>query len=236
MRHRKAFNHLGRKKAHREAMLSNMANSLILNKRITTTEAKAKALRSFVEPIITRSKEDTTHSRRIAFRYLRNKEAVSELFREISPKVMTREGGYTRILKIGNRQGDNAEMVMIELVDYNESMLAAKEEKKGRTRRRRGSGKKNTEEGATTAATAEVEVAQGAEEVQAEAAEETPAAEAEAATEEVKAEEAPIEEAKPEEASAEEVKAEAETEEKPEAKAEEEKKDDEGKEEEKKEE
>lgn len=143
MRHQKKINHLGRKSAHRKAMLSNMAASLIIHKRIHTTIAKAKALRVFVEPLITKSKDDTTHSRRIVFSYLQNKEAVTELFREISKKIMERPGGYTRILKTGNRFGDNAEMCMIELVDYNETMLAGKEEGKAKsTRRRRSSTKK----------------------------------------------------------------------------------------------
>ena len=146
MRHRKKFNHLGRKSAHRKAMLANMANSLIMHKRISTTVAKAKALRVYVEPLITKSKEDTTHSRRVVFSYLQEKEAVTELFREVSQKVMTREGGYTRILKTGNRLGDNADMCIIELVDYNENMLEAKETKTKTTRRsRRGGQKKNTE-------------------------------------------------------------------------------------------
>jgi len=126
MRHNKKFNHLGRKSAHRKAMLANMANSLIEHKRITTTVAKAKALRMYVEPLITKAKDDTTHSRRVVFSYLQNKEAVSELFRDVAAKVADRPGGYTRILKTGNRIGDNAEMCIIELVDYNEAMLAAK--------------------------------------------------------------------------------------------------------------
>ncbi len=139
MRHNKSFNHLGRKKAHRKAMLSNMASSLIMHKRINTTVAKAKALKVFVEPLITRSKEDTTHNRRVVFRAIQDKNAVSELFREISVKVGDRPGGYTRILKTGTRVGDAAEMCIIELVDYNENMLAAKETapKKKRTRRGR---------------------------------------------------------------------------------------------------
>src|SRR5512139_2859968 len=123
MRHSRVINHLGRTSAHRKAMLSNMASSLILNKRITTTTAKAKALKTFVEPIITKSKEDSTHSRRTVFSYLKDKEATAELFRDISPKIADRPGGYTRILKIGNRIGDNAEMCVLELVDYNEAML-----------------------------------------------------------------------------------------------------------------
>lgn len=137
MRHRKKFNHLGRTSAHRKAMLSNMASSLIMHKRITTTVAKAKALRQYVEPLITRSKKDTTHSRRIVFSFLQDKYAVSELFREISVKVAERPGGYTRILKTGNRLGDNAEMCIIELVDYNENMLVEKSTKKSTRRSRR---------------------------------------------------------------------------------------------------
>lgn len=144
MRHRKKFNHLGRKTAHRHAMLSNMATSLIMHKRIQTTLAKAKALRQYVEPIINRSKEDTTHSRRTVFSYLQNKYAVTELFQNISQKVADRPGGYTRILKTGFRLGDNAQMCIIELVDYNENMLKEKKEtaKQPRTRRSR---KKATE-------------------------------------------------------------------------------------------
>jgi len=128
-------------------MLANMATSLIMHKKIKTTVAKAKALRTYVEPLITKSKEDSTHSRRIVFGYLQNKNAVSELFREISPKIMERPGGYTRILKIGNRAGDNAEMCIIELVDYNENLLTAKAEASAKTgkRRRRGAGKKKEE-------------------------------------------------------------------------------------------
>ena len=144
MRHGKKFNHLSRTASHRHAMLANMANSLIMHKRITTTTAKAKALRVYVEPLITKSKTDNTHSRRVVFSYLQNKYAVSELFREISNKVMDRPGGYTRIIKIGNRPGDNAEMSIIELVDYNELLLNAKEEKKTTRRSRRGSGKTKT--------------------------------------------------------------------------------------------
>ena len=139
MRHNKKFNHLGRKSAHRKAMLANMASSLIVHKRISTTVAKAKALRMYVEPLITKSKSDTTHSRRVVFSYLQDKEAVSELFRDVSEKVANRPGGYTRILRTGNRMGDNAEMCIIELVDFNEAMLAAKAEaaapKKRRSRR-----------------------------------------------------------------------------------------------------
>ncbi|QZE13217.1 50S ribosomal protein L17 [Halosquirtibacter laminarini] len=137
MRHNKKFNHLGRKSAHRKAMLSNMACSLLLHKRITTTVAKAKALRMYVEPLITKSKDDSTHNRRTVFSYLKSKTAVTELFREVSVKVADRPGGYTRILKTGNRLGDNAEMCIIELVDYNEAMLNAKDAKPAAKSRRR---------------------------------------------------------------------------------------------------
>lgn len=137
MRHRKKTNPLSRKSAHRKAMMANMATSLILNKRIKTTVAKAKALRTYIEPLITRSKTDTTHSRRVVFSYLKNKHAVSELFREVAQKVATRPGGYTRILKTGNRMGDNAEMCIIELVDYNEAMLVGAEEEKPKPTRRK---------------------------------------------------------------------------------------------------
>ena len=138
MRHNKAINHLGRQSGHRKAMLANMASSLILHKRINTTVAKAKALRSYVEPLITKCKEDTTHSRRVVFSYLKDKAAVSELFRNVAPKVADRPGGYTRVLHTGFRQGDAAEMALIELVDFNEAALAtaAKAEKKA-TRRSR---------------------------------------------------------------------------------------------------
>ena len=145
MRHRKSFNHLGRTSSHRKAMLSNMATSLILHKRITTTVAKAKALRSYVEPLITKSKDDTTHSRRIAFSYLQSKEAVTELFRKIAKKVGDRPGGYTRILKLGNRLGDNADMAMMELVDFNETLLGETTAKGKTSRRRRGGKKKSAE-------------------------------------------------------------------------------------------
>ncbi|MEA1877548.1 MAG: 50S ribosomal protein L17 [Bacteroidota bacterium] len=147
MRHGKKFNHLGRKKAHREAMLSNMAISLIMHKRIKTTVAKAKALRGFVEPLITKSKDDSTHSRRVIFSYLQNKDAVTELFREVSVKIGERPGGYTRILKTGTRLGDNADMCIIELVDYNENMLSSTQEAKTKTTRRsrRGGSKKASE-------------------------------------------------------------------------------------------
>lgn len=136
MRHNKKFNHLGRKTAHRKAMLSNMAISLIQHKRIATTLAKAKALKVYVEPLLTKAKDDTTHSRRTVFSYLQNKEAVTELFQNISQKIANRPGGYTRILRTGFRLGDNAEMCIIELVDYNENMLKEKAAKKAtRTRR-----------------------------------------------------------------------------------------------------
>ncbi len=138
MRHNKKINHLGRTSAHRGAMLSNMSTSLIMHKRIFTTVAKAKALRKVVEPIITRSKEDTTHSRRIVFSTLQNKEALTELFQNVSQKVGDRPGGYTRIIKTGHRLGDNAAMCFIELVDYNENMLKdSSASKKPRTRRSR---------------------------------------------------------------------------------------------------
>jgi large subunit ribosomal protein L17 len=144
MRHNNANNNLGRKSAHRKAMLSNMASSLILHKRIKTTVAKAKALRVFIEPILTKSKEDSTHSRRLAFTYLQDKIAVTTLFREVSPKIADRPGGYTRILKLGTRVGDAAEMCYIELVDFNETMLGIKATAEAKTTRRsrRGSKKK----------------------------------------------------------------------------------------------
>ncbi|HHC78699.1 MAG TPA: 50S ribosomal protein L17 [Flavobacteriia bacterium] len=143
MRHGKKFNHLGRKTAHRKAMLANMACSLIEHKRINTTVAKAKAVRQFVEPLITKSKSDTTHNRRVVFSYLRNKYAVTELFREVATKVADRPGGYVRIIKLGNRLGDNADMAMVELVDYNE-LYNPNGKKKKSTRRRRGGKKKAT--------------------------------------------------------------------------------------------
>ena len=149
MRHNKKFNHLGRTASHRNAMLSNMACSLIKHKRITTTVAKAKALKKFVEPLITKSKEDTTNSRRVVFSNLQDKFAVTELFKEISVKVADRPGGYTRIIKTGHRLGDNAEMCFIELVDYNENMAKTAAKKVTRTRR----SKKST---ATEAPAAEV--------------------------------------------------------------------------------
>lgn len=152
MRHGKKFNHLSRKTAHRKSMLANMACSLIEHKRINTTVAKAKALQQFVEPMITKSKEDTTHNRRIVYSRLRQKEVVAELFRDVAPKVGDRPGGYTRIIKLGNRLGDNADMAMIELVDYNEIYNADKQPKKKTTRR--GRSKKSDAVVDTTAAAA----------------------------------------------------------------------------------
>jgi len=142
MRHNKKINHLGRTSSHRKAMLSNMAASLIMHKKIVTTLAKAKALRMYIEPLLTKAKEDTTHNRRTVFSYLQNKFAVAELFRDIAAKIADRPGGYTRILKTGNRLGDNAEMCIIELVDYNETLLKSKDGKKTKSTRRRG-GKKS---------------------------------------------------------------------------------------------
>ena len=147
MRHGKKFNHLGRQTAHRKAMLANMACSLIEHKRINTTVAKAKALRVFVEPLITKSKSDTTHNRRVVFSYLRDKYAVTELFKEISVKIDDRPGGYIRIIKLGNRQGDNAPMAMVELVDYNEIYNPKGNKAKKTTRRSR---RKKSDEVATT--------------------------------------------------------------------------------------
>ena len=143
MRHGKKVNHLGRTSSHRQALLSNMASSLILNKRITTTVAKAKALRKYVEPLLTKSKEDTTHSRRTVFSYLQNKESVQTLFGEVASKIADRPGGYTRIIKLADtRLGDNAEMALIELVDFNTLYTKEGAEKKGKTRRSRAKGKK----------------------------------------------------------------------------------------------
>jgi large subunit ribosomal protein L17 len=149
MRHGKKINHLGRKKAHRMSMLANMACSLIEHKRINTTVAKAKALKQFVEPLVTKCKEDTTHHRRLVFAKLRDKESVTELFRDVAVKVGDRPGGYTRIIKLGNRLGDNADMAMIELVDYNEIYNLTKPEKKKSTRR--AGKKKPTEDSAVKA-------------------------------------------------------------------------------------
>lgn len=158
MRHQKSINHLGRTAAHRKAMLSNMACSLIKHKRIETTLAKAKELRKFVEPLVTKCKSDTTHSRRVVFSYLHDKYAVTELYREIAQKVADRPGGYTRILKTGFRQGDNAEMCMIEFVDYNETYTVHTEKKATKTRRSRG--KKNTAAAEETVAATETPAAE----------------------------------------------------------------------------
>ena len=141
MRHNKAINHLGRKSGHRKALLANMATSLILNKRIQTTVAKAKALQAYIEPLITKSKDDSTHSRRVVFSYLKNKEAVTELFRTVAPKIADRPGGYTRVLKTGFRQGDGADMALIELVDFNEAALASSTKKAAKKTTRRSSKK-----------------------------------------------------------------------------------------------
>ena len=214
MRHKKSFNHLSRTSAHRKAMLSNMASSLILHKRIETTTAKAKALKRYIEPLITRSKDDTTHSRRVVFSYLQDKEAVTELFREVSAKVADRPGGYTRIIRLGNRLGDNADMCLIELVDFNENLLAEKAASKKSSSRRRCGGSKKKTEGAAVADTAVAEEVKEDAVVE-DAAVEDAAAEAvaeEVVTEEVVSEE-PVAEAPAEEpvaeAPAEEPKAEA---------------------------
>lgn len=159
MRHGKKFNHLGRTAPHRKAMLSNMASSLILHKRISTTVAKAKALRKYVEPLITRAKDDTTHARRVVFSYLQNKESVKELFGDIAGKVSARPGGYTRIIKTNTRLGDNADMCIMELVDYNELLLKEAAPAKAKTRRSRRGGGSKSEDSATTAEAAVVEEA-----------------------------------------------------------------------------
>lgn len=164
MRHNKAINHLGRKSGHRKALLANMANSLILHKRITTTLAKAKALKTYLEPLITKSKDDSTHSRRIVFSYLKDKTAVAELFRTIAPKIADRPGGYLRVLHVGFRQGDGSEMALIEFVDFNEAAIASeasKKEAKKTTRRSRA--KKAEAAPAAEAPAAEVEEAPKAE-------------------------------------------------------------------------
>ena len=189
MRHGNKINHLGRTHSHREAMLKNMAISLIQYKRIETTLAKAKELRKYVEPLITKSKNDSTHSRRTVFSYLQDKEAIKTLFGEIAEKVATRNGGYTRIIKLGTRFGDNAEVALIELVDYNEALLTSVEEKSSKTRRSRRGGKKA--EGTTEATDSVVTVA---DESSAEVVEENPAVEevAEAAPAAEDAPEAPV--------------------------------------------
>ncbi|MDG1146672.1 MAG: 50S ribosomal protein L17, partial [Crocinitomicaceae bacterium] len=155
MRHGKKFNHLGRTASHRKAMLANMACSLIEHKRINTTVAKAKALRAYAEPLLTKAKTDSTHSRRIVFSYLQSKEAVTELFREVAPKIADRPGGYTRIIRTGYRLGDNAEMCMIELVDFNE--LYSNEKAKKNTRRSRRGGSSSAKATETVETTEEVE-------------------------------------------------------------------------------
>ena len=183
MRHRKKNPHLGRKRGHRKYMLANMGSSLIEHKSINTTLAKAKALKLFIEPIITKSKNDSTHNRRIVFKYLRNKYAVTELFREVAVKIGDRPGGYTRIIKLGNRAGDNADMAMIELVDYNELYSQSKPESRRRRRRKKKSSEKTPSE------LAQVEQEVPAEEVPAE----------EAVAEEVPAEKVPDENSDPSE-------------------------------------
>jgi large subunit ribosomal protein L17 len=177
MRHGKKFNHLGRTASHRAALLSNMASSLILHKRIQTTVAKAKELRKYVEPMITKSKTDSTNNRRVVFSYLQNKDAIKELFSIVSEKVANRPGGYTRIIKLGNRLGDNAEICFIELVDFNETMLAASAEKAGKTRRSRRGGAAKATEATEAAAPVAAPVAVAAEQPSAEVIEEAPAAE-----------------------------------------------------------
>ncbi len=163
MRHNKAINHLGRKSGHRKALLANMANSLILHKRITTTLAKAKALKTYLEPLITKSKDDSTHSRRIVFSYLKDKTAVAELFRTIAPKIADRPGGYLRVLHVGFRQGDGSEMALIEFVDFNEAAIASEASKKEakkttrRSRAKKAEAAPAAEAPATEAPAAEVE-------------------------------------------------------------------------------
>lgn len=186
MRHGKKLNSLSRKAPHRKAMLANMACSLIQHKRIETTVAKAKALRVYIEPLLTKSKTDSTHSRRTVFGYLQNKDAVTELFREVSPKIADRQGGYTRIIRLGNRLGDNAEMCMIELVDYNELMTKEPKEKKTRRSRRGGSSKSKSQaskpaEGKEETPKAEAKEETPKSEVKAEKKEEAPKAEKKAA-------------------------------------------------------
>lgn len=208
MRHGKKFNHLGRKTAHRSAMLSNMASSLIMHKRINTTVAKAKALKKYIEPILTKSKTDDTNSRRVVFSYLQDKESVTELFSTVAEKIANRPGGYTRIIKTGARLGDNAEMCMMELVDFNELLLGDDSAGKAKTRRSRRGGSSK----AKTEAKEEAVVA-------------------EEAVEEVKAEEAVVEEVV-EEPKAEETEAKAEEAEEPKAEAKDEEKEDDKKKEE----
>ncbi len=169
MRHNKAVNHLGRKSGHRKALLANLASSLILKKRITTTVAKAKALKPYVEPLITKSKEDTTHSRRVVFSYLKDKEAVTELFRTIAPKIADRPGGYLRILHVGFRKGDAAEMALVEFVDFNEAALAGSTKKEAKKATRRSRAKKaEAPAEAPVEATPEAPAPEAAEEAKAE--------------------------------------------------------------------
>lgn len=164
MRHNKAINHLGRKSGHRKALLANMANSLILHKRITTTLAKAKALKTYLEPLITKSKDDSTHSRRIVFSYLKDKTAVAELFRTIAPKIADRPGGYLRVLHVGFRQGDGSEMALIEFVDFNEAAIASEASKKEAKKTTRRSRAKKAEAAPATEAPATEAPAAGVEE------------------------------------------------------------------------
>ena len=221
MRHGKRFNHLGRTASHRKAMLSNMASSLLVNKRINTTLAKAKELRKYVEPLITKAKNDSTHSRRVVFSYLQDKESVNALFNEVVDRVASRPGGYTRIIKLGSRLGDNAEMAMIELVDFNDLLIQESEPKKAKTRRSRRGGAKPKQE--PVAAKADTKTEKKEEEVKAESEEKVESAAAEDAAEvkveevqeevkeevvETKAEEAKAEKPEAEEAKAEEPKAE----------------------------
>lgn len=199
MRHGKKVNHLSRTDSHRRAMLANMASSLILHKRITTTLAKAKALRVYVEPIITKSKDDTTHSRRTVFSYLQNKEVVTILFREVAAKVANRPGGYTRIIKMGNRLGDNASMALIELVDYNEIYTSGDAVAEKKSTRRRGSKAKKADDTPAVAAKAapKAEKEEVVEVVEEAPVEETPVEET--ATAEAPAEETPAEDTTEEE-------------------------------------
>ena len=213
MRHGKKVNHLSRTDSHRRAMLANMASSLILHKRITTTLAKAKALRVYVEPIITRSKDDSTHSRRTVFSYLQNKEVVSILFRDIAAKVADRPGGYTRILKMGNRLGDNASMALIELVDYNEIYTSGESVSEKKSTRRRGSKSKKADDSPAAVAAAvpqaeieEVVEASVVEEVQVEEVQVEEVEEVE--VQEIQAEETEIEASAPEETPSEDTQAE----------------------------
>ncbi len=230
MRHNKKFNHLGRQHGHRSAMLSNMASSLIMHKRIKTTVPKAKALRTYVEPLITKSKVDSTHSRRVVFSYLQNKDSVSELFRDVAVKVGDRPGGYTRILKLGTRMGDNADMCIIELVDYNENMLKDTKDSKAKSSRRRRRKKPSdsqtpnakVEQSSTESTEAKTEETKEKQAPKTEAKEQAPKTEAK--------EQAPKTEAKKQEKPKAEQKPKAKKEEAPENKAEEKPKDNDKKE------